>query len=138
MVKVVKQTKINLLDLSVIGDTRGALVAIENDEKLPFLVKRIYYMYRTSPDVVRGLHAHKNLEQILITLNGSVEVSVESAEGKNSFRLESPNVGLHISGLVWRELMNFSPDAVVLVLASEHYDEDDYIRDYKEFKALLK
>ncbi len=124
------------LQLQRHGDARGSLVALEGmSEQIPFEVKRVYYIYDTTPGTIRGKHAHKELKQVLICISGACTIECELPNGgKVSHRLDWPDKGLLIEGLVWREMKDFSKDAVLLVLASEHYDEADYIRDYNQFK----
>lgn len=118
------------------GDDRGQLIALEAmSAEIPFEVKRIYYIFDTTPGTERGKHAHKELKQVLICVNGACTIECEMPDGsKSSHRLDWPNKGLLIEGLVWREMKEFSKDATLVVLASEHYDEADYIRDYNVFK----
>lgn len=119
------------------GDDRGQLIALEELKDIPFSVKRIYYMYDTGRGVRRGYHAHKCLEQILICIHGSCKILLDDGSEKAIVPLEHPNEGLYLSNAVWREMFDFSPDAVLLVLASELYDEADYIRDYDEFLRFI-
>lgn len=121
-----------LMDIRRYSDTRGYLSVIENDLDIPFDIKRIYYLYMV-PEVARGAHAHKKLRQLLIATSGSVEVIMDDGKEKKSFLLDKPWKGLLIPSGLWRDLENFSHDAVLLCLASEKYDEKDYIRDYTEF-----
>ena len=118
------------------GDSRGQLIALEAlSEQVPFAVRRVYYIFDTTPGTVRGKHAHKALKQLLICVSGACTIECEMPDGtKSEHRLDWPNRGLLIEGLVWRNMKDFSKDAVLLVLASEHYDEADYIRDYNQFK----
>ena len=115
------------------GDDRGMLVALEEYKDIPFEIKRVYYMYDTKKDVHRGFHAHKSLEQILICIHGSCKILMDNGTEKKVVSLEKPYEGLYISNSIWREMYDFSPDAVLLVLASDVYREEDYIRDYDEF-----
>ncbi len=115
------------------GDDRGQLVALEEFKDIPFEIKRVYYIYDTLEGVRRGFHAHKNLEQILICIHGSCKVLLDNGKEKKVVPLEKPYEGLYIANNMWREMFDFSPDAVLLVLASELYDESDYIRDYDKF-----
>lgn len=117
------------------GDERGQLIALEAmSAEIPFEVKRMYYIFDTTPGTERGKHAHKALKQVLICVNGACTIECELPDGsKSSYRLDWPNKGLLIEGLVWREMKDFSKDATLVVLASEHYDEKDYIRDYQVF-----
>jgi dTDP-4-dehydrorhamnose 3,5-epimerase-like enzyme len=115
------------------GDERGMLVALEEFNDIPFEIKRVYYMYDTKENVRRGFHAHKNLEQILICIHGSCKVLLDNGREKKIVSLEKPYEGLYVSGNMWREMYDFSADAVLMVLASDVYNEEDYIRDYDEF-----
>ena len=115
------------------GDTRGQLVALEQFKDIPFEIKRVYYMYDTGENVRRGYHAHQNLEQILICIHGSCKVLLDNGFERKKVFLEKPYEGLYVPNDMWREMYDFSPDAVLLVLASEYYDENDYIRDYQQF-----
>ena len=115
------------------GDDRGQLVAIEEFKDIPFRIKRVYYMYDTVAGVVRGKHAHKSLEQILICIHGSCKILLDNGFEKKVVPLEKPYEGLYVANDMWREMYDFSDDAVLMVLASEWYSEKDYIRDYSEF-----
>ena len=115
------------------GDERGQLVALEGYKDIPFEIKRVYYMYDTGEGVRRGFHAHKKLEQILICIHGSCKILLDNGKEKKVVSLEKQYEGLYVSNDMWREMYEFSPDAVLMVLASEYYDEADYIRDYDEF-----
>lgn len=119
------------------GDERGQLVSLEEFNDIPFRIKRVYYMYDTVPDVVRGHHAHKKLEQILICVHGSCKIRLDNGREKKVVVLEKPYEGLYVSNNMWREMFDFSKDAVLMVLASELYDENDYIRNYEEFLASV-
>lgn len=120
------------------GDERGQLVALEEQVNIPFEVKRVYYIYGTGEGVRRGFHAHKALEQVLICVHGFCTVLIDDGAERNEVLLEQPFEGLYIGPGIWREMHDFSSDAVLLVLASHLYDEADYIRDYEEFLALTK
>ncbi len=115
------------------GDERGQLIAIEAFKDIPFDIKRVYYIYGMDAGVRRGFHAHKSLEQILICIHGSCKVMLDDGKEKKTIHLERPYEGLYVSNAMWREMFDFSSDAVLIVLASELYDESDYIRDYEEF-----
>lgn len=118
------------------GDERGQLVALEELKDIPFEIKRVYYMYDTKDGVHRGFHAHKTLEQIMICIHGSCKVLLDNGAEKKRVFLEKPYEGLYISNDIWREMYDFSEDAVLMVLASDYYDEEDYIRDYDEFLKI--
>ena len=120
------------------GDSRGQLVALEELKDIPFKIKRVYYMYETGEGVRRGLHAPRSLEQILICIHGSCKVLLDDGIEKKIVPLERPYEGLYVSNNMWREMFDFSSDAVLLVLASELYDEADYIRDYDEFLSSVR
>lgn len=120
------------------GDERGQLIALEEFRDIPFRIKRVYYMYDTIEGVRRGFHAHKSLEQILVCIHGSCKVLLDNGTEKKIVPLEKPYEGLYISNDIWREMYDFSPDAVLMVLASELYDNSDYIRDYDEFLKFVK
>ena len=128
------------LTFSPHGDTRGQLIAIESlSDLIPFEVKCVYYIYDTTPGTIRGKHAHNVLKQVLICVSGACTIECEMPDGsKTEHRLDWPDRGLLIDGLVWRNMKDFSKDAVLVVLASEHYDETDYIRDYDQFKKECK
>ena len=123
----------NLLNFKTLGDERGSLIAIEEGYNAPFQIKRVYYIFDTKEGVERGFHAHKNLKQIAITVKGSCTFVLDNGSKREEIRLDNPNKGLFIEGLIWREMKDFSSDCVLVVLASEHYDESDYIRDYSKF-----
>lgn len=119
------------------GDERGQLVALEEFRDIPFEIKRVYYMYDSGEGVRRGYHAHKSLEQILICIHGSCKVLLDNGEEKKIVSLEKPYEGLYISNDMWREMYDFSKDAVLLVLASDYYNEEDYMRNYDDFLNFL-
>lgn len=120
------------------GDERGQLVALEEFRDIPFRIKRVYYMYDTAPGVVRGKHAHKSLEQILVCIHGSCKITMDNGREKKIVPLERPYEGLYVGPHMWHEMSEFSEGAVLLVLASELYDESDYIRDYDEFLKMVE
>ena len=121
-----------IIDIRKYSDTRGYLSVVENDIDIPFEIRRIYYLYMV-PEVARGAHAHKELQQLLIATSGSVDVIMDDGISKKSFMLNKPWEGLLIPPGLWRDLEHFTKDAVLLCLASEKYDASDYIRDYGEF-----
>jgi len=122
-----------ILTFPVHGDKDGSLVALEKGADFPFEIKRVYYIWGTTSTYVRGHHAHKNLEQVVVCTSGSCDFTLDDGTKRETYRLDSPTKGLHIKNNVWREFTNFSPDCVVMVLASEHYNEADYIRNYDDF-----
>ena len=120
------------------GDDRGQLVAIEATKDLPFAIKRVYYIYDMLPGVRRGFHAHRNLQQILICVSGSCKIHLDDGHDTAEVTLDKPNEGLYIANNMWREMYDFTPGAVLLVLASEYYDEADYIRNYEDFLKMVQ
>ena len=133
-----KQTKVDdckIIDIRRYTDNRGYLSVVENGLDIPFDIKRIYYLYMV-PEVARGAHAHKELQQLLIATSGSVEVIMDDGESKKTFHLDKPWKGLYVPAGLWRDLEHFTKDAVLLCLASERYDENDYIRQYVDFLKL--
>ena len=128
-------TLLNWIEFPSLGDERGGLVALElgAGQTIPFEIRRVYYIHRTEAGVSRGFHAHRNLNQVAICVSGSCRVVLDDGRQREETRLDSPLRGLVIGNYTWRELHDFSADCVVLVLASEHYDEADYIRNYDTF-----
>ncbi|MFH4571312.1 FdtA/QdtA family cupin domain-containing protein [Vibrio diabolicus] len=124
---------IRRIDFPVIGDERGSLIALEANKLIPFDIKRVYYLFGMQPDLPRGFHAHKALVQVAICLKGSCDILMDNGQDKEIVKLNSPSQGLVIDVMQWHEMSNFSEDCVLLVLASDVYDESDYIRDYSDF-----
>lgn len=120
------------------GDARGQLIALEEGSDIPFPIKRVYYIFDTKEGVRRGFHAHKDLEQMLVCVKGSCRILLDDGISKATIDLDSPTKGLYIRDNLWREMFDFSADAVLLVLASKPYDESDYIRDYDAFLQSVK
>lgn len=129
---------IKFIDFPALGDERGSLVSLEAEKTVPFPIKRVYYIFGTNAGVSRGFHAHKKLQQVALCITGKCRMILDDGRQRNEVWLDSPNKGLIIGDLVWREMHDFSEDCVLLVLASEHYDEADYIRDYDKFKEIVK
>ena len=129
---------IKWLDFPPLGDNRGSLVALESNKTIPFDIKRVYYLFGTKQDVTRGLHAHLALKQVMLCVTGSCKVLLDDGVARETVTLDSPTKGLLVESLLWREMSQFSPDCVLLVIASEHYDESDYIRDYDKFRRVAK
>lgn len=120
------------------GDERGQLIALEEEKEIPFAIKRVYYMYDTGAGVRRGFHSHRTLEQILICIHGSCKILLDDGTERADVSLDKPYEGIYVGPNMWREMYDFSSDAVLLVLASQIYDESDYIRDYDQFKKMIK
>ena len=124
---------IQWIELPNLGDQRGGLVVAETCKNIPFDLKRLYYIFDAKPDVPRGFHAHKELHQIAFCIKGKCKMLMDNGFAKEEVWLDQPNKGLQIPPMIWHEMHDFSEDCVLLVLASEHYDESDYIRDYADF-----
>jgi dTDP-4-dehydrorhamnose 3,5-epimerase-like enzyme len=129
---------IELIDFDIRGDNRGSLIALEQLSNIPFEIKRVYYIFDTQSGVSRGFHAHRELKQVVICVNGSCKLLLDDGHERQEVTLESPNRGLLITSMIWREMFDFSPDCVLLVLASELYEEADYIRDYQQFIEIAQ
>ncbi|MCR8913710.1 WxcM-like domain-containing protein [Marinobacter panjinensis] len=121
------------IEIPKLGDDRGSLVALEGNKIVPFDIERVYYIFGTKPGVARGFHAHKALKQVAICITGKCKMLLDNGIEKAEVWLDSPAKGILINHLVWHEMHEFSTDCVLLVLASEHYDESDYIREYSDF-----
>lgn len=124
----------SIIELPAFEDKRGNLVFLESLRHIPFLVKRLYYIYGVPEGESRAAHGHKILKQFFIPIAGSFTITLDDAQEKKEYRMDSPNKGLYVGPGLWRDLTSFAVDTVCLVLASEYYSEDDYIRDYARFK----
>lgn len=125
-----------IIDLPKISDARGNLSFIEGERHIPFEIKRLYYLYDVPGGAERGSHAHLGLHQIILAVSGSFDVELDDGEEKKTFNLNRAHYGLYVCPLIWRSLGNFSSGAVCMVAASEIYDENDYIRNYIDFKKF--
>ena len=121
-----------------LGDQRGSLVALESNITIPFDIKRVYYIFGTQEGVARGFHAHRNLKQVAVCVTGQCKIILDDGNTREEVQLDCPTRGIIIGDLIWREMHAFSKDCVLLVLASEHYDESDYIRAYSDFIHAVK
>lgn len=128
---------IKIIDIPKIENPEGNIAVIENDV-IPFEIKRVYYLFDIPSSAVRGGHSHKNLQQVLIAISGSFDVVLKDGKTQKTITLNKPDKGLLIDNNIWRELENFSSGAVCLVLASNVFDEEDYIRDFDDFLATKK
>ncbi|HMG32377.1 MAG TPA: FdtA/QdtA family cupin domain-containing protein [Blastocatellia bacterium] len=126
-----------LLDLPVRRDPRGSLCFAEYGKELPFVPMRYFVVFDVPPGQARGGHAHRRVHQFLVCVRGSCVVSADDGADKQDFLLDSPSRGLHLPPLVWASQHDHSPDAILLVLSSEVYEEEEYIRDYQEFKRIV-
>jgi UDP-2-acetamido-3-amino-2,3-dideoxy-glucuronate N-acetyltransferase len=121
------------ISFDLLSNDTGSLVSLEALKNIPFPIKRVYYIFDTKSGVVRGRHAHTKLSQVLIAVSGSCKVKNFDGKCEEIYTLDNPNKGLYIGQNIWREMFDFSTDCVLVVLADEYYDEDDYIRDYDKF-----
>ena len=124
---------IEWIELPNLGDHRGSLVVAEANRNVPFSIQRLYYIFGAQPDVPRGFHAHKELQQIAFCIQGSCKMLMNNGKEKQEVLIGQSNKGLFIPPMVWHEMHGFSEDCILLVLASDHYDESDYIRNYDQF-----
>ena len=131
--------KVQMLEFSQHGDERGRLVICEGMTDVPFEIKRVFYIYGSDKNVVRGQHANRKSEFVLINVAGTSKVKVKDGEGNEAiFCLNRPHTGIYLPTMVWKDMYDFSPDSVLLCLASTHYDGTEYIRDYDEFVKAIK
>ena len=127
-----------LLEFSQKGDERGHLVIVEGMQDIPFDIKRIFYIYGSAPDVVRGQHANMRSEFVLINVAGACKVRVKDGRGNEAvFSLNRPHTGIYLPRMIWKDMYDFSEDSVLLCLSSEHYDSEEYIRNYDEFVKMV-
>ena len=130
--------QIKLLEWKDLGDERGNLVVVEGNMDIPFEIKRIFYIYGSDDTVVRGQHANRISEFVMINVCGTSKVKVDNGTESRIIELNRPRMGLYLKNNVWKDMYDFSPDSILLVLASEHYDEKEYIRDYQEYLKYMK
>lgn len=130
--------KVDLINFKVLGDDRGGLISLEEHKNIPFSIKRVYYLIETKVNVRRGFHAHISLNQIAIPLRGSCRFLLDDGFNKKEVLLKDSFQGLAINPMIWHEMFDFSEDCVLMILADQHYEETDYIRNYSEFLNLVK
>ena len=130
--------KVKLLRFGDLGDARGSLIVVEGEQDVPFAIQRVFYIYGSDATVMRGQHANRNPEFVLVNVAGKGKVRVDDGLGREQvYHLDQPNTGIYIPRMVWKDMYDFSPDSVLLVLCSEHYDGEEYIRDYEAFRAEM-
>ena len=127
-----------LVSLPTFTDDRGSLSVVEAGDHVSFPIKRIYYIYDTPALMARGGHGHRELQQLIVAVHGHFEIRLDDGYRKWSFHLDRPDFGLYLGPRLWRDLVSFSPGAVALVLASRHYEEADYYRDYRDFRTAVR
>ena len=131
--------KVKMVEFNELGDERGHLVIVEGNKDIPFEIKRAFYIYGTESEVVRGQHANRYSEFVLINVAGKSKVRVRDGEGNEAiFCLNRPHTGVYLPSMIWKDMYDFSSDSVLLVLASTHYDPNEYIRDYDAFVQEIK
>ena len=134
--------KVKFIEFRQNGDEKGHLVVIEGLQDIPFVIKRVFYIYGSDQDVIRGSHANRKSDFLLVNVSGSSKVKIDYGDYQEVFNLDHSHVGLYIPKMIWKDMYDFSKDSVLLVLSSEHYDADEYIRDideyYKERNGYVK
>ena len=135
MQHVTEQCKV--LNFADLGDERGKLVVVEGSKDIPFKIERVFYIYGSDSEVVRGQHANRESEFVLINVGGTSKVRIDNGHSEAVIELNKPMMGLYIPTMVWKDMYDFSEDSILLVLASTHYDGNEYIRDYEEYKKEM-
>ena len=135
MQHVTEQCKV--LNFGDLGDERGKLVVVEGDKDIPFKIERVFYIYGSDSEVIRGQHANRESEFVLINVGGTSKVRIDNGHTEAIIELNKPMMGLYIPTMVWKDMYDFSEDSILLVLASTHYNGQEYIRDYEEYKKEM-
>ena len=135
MQHVTEQCKV--LNFGDLGDERGKLVVVEGNKDIPFKIERVFYIYGSDSEVVRGQHANRESEFVLINVGGTSKVRIDNGHTEAIIELNKPMMGLYIPTMVWKDMYDFSEDSILLVLASTHYNGQEYIRDYEEYKKEM-
>ena len=135
MQHVTEQCKV--LNFADLGDERGKLVVVEGEQHIPFAIQRVFYIYGSDSEVVRGQHANRESEFVLINVGGTSKVRIDNGHSEAIIELNKPMMGLYIPTMVWKDMYDFSEDSILLVLASTHYNGKEYIRDYEEYKMEM-
>ena len=135
MQHVTEQCKV--LNFADLGDERGKLVVVEGEQHIPFAIQRVFYIYGSDSEVVRGQHANRESEFVLINVGGTSKVRIDNGHTEAIIELNKPMMGLYIPTMVWKDMYDFSDDSILLVLASTHYNGKEYIRDYEEYKKEM-
>ena len=126
--------KVRVLEFAQFGDSRGSLVVIEGLKDIPFDIKRVFYIYGTDEYAVRGQHANRESEFVMVNIAGTSKLRIKDGKGNEAvFCLNRPNIGVYLPSMVWKDMYEFSKDSVLLIFASTHYNSDEYIRDYDSF-----
>ena len=122
-----------ILEFGDLGDERGNLVVVEGEQDIPFEIKRVFYIYGSDSEVIRGQHANRKSEFVLINVSGTSKVRVDNGSEEDIIELNRPRMGLYLPTMLWKDMYEFSEDSVLLVLTNTHYDGAEYIRDYDEY-----
>ncbi|MBO6112784.1 MAG: FdtA/QdtA family cupin domain-containing protein [Lachnospiraceae bacterium] len=130
--------KYKLLEFKEFGDERGSLVVAEGGGDIPFEIKRVFYMYGSDSGIIRGRHANRHSEFVLINVAGTSKVRLDDGFQTEVVELNKPRMGLYMAPMIWKDMYDFSPDSVLLCLSSRHYDADEYIRNYDEFTKEVR
>jgi len=130
--------KCRLIEFPQKGGARGHLVIVEGNKDIPFRIERVFYIYGSDREVIRGRHANYRSEFVLINVAGTSKVKVDDGEKQRVFHLDRPHTGIYLPKLIWKDMYDFSADSVLLCLASEHYDADEYIRDYDAYLEVMR
>lgn len=131
------ENQYKIFHFNELGDDRGNLVVIEGNQDIPFDIKRVFYIYGSDSSVIRGQHANRLSEFVLINVKGTSKVRLDNGKEEKVICLDKPRMGLYIPAMLWKDMYDFSEDSVLLVLASTHYDGKEYIRSYEEFCSLM-
>ena len=126
-----------IINFKVMGDERGSLIAFEENQNIPFDIKRVFYIYGTQEGVARGQHSHYKTKQLLVAIHGGCKVTLDDGTEKKTYTLNKPNVGLFQDALLWGTMHDFTDDCILMVFADTHYDESDYIREYNTFLEVI-
>lgn len=138
-IKLAEYAEVKMIEFPQRGDDRGHLVIVEGMRDIPFDIKRVFYIYGSDSTVIRGQHANKKTEFVLINISGHSKVRIKDGRGKEEiFLLDRPHTGIYLPRLIWKDMYDFSTDSILLCLASEHYDPEEYIRDYRTFTEYVK
>ncbi len=134
-----EHAEVKMLEFPQRGDERGHLVIVEGMKDIPFDIKRVFYIYGSDSEVIRGQHANKRTEFVLINISGQSKVRIKDGRGgEEVFLLDRPHTGIYLPRLIWKDMYDFSTDSILLCLASEHYDPEEYIRDYGAFTEYVR
>lgn len=129
---------VKMIKFSDFGDERGKLVVIEGEKDIPFQIKRVFYIYDSDHDIIRGQHANKESQFVLVNVSGQSKVKVYDGKNSKIITLDQPMMGVYLPSMIWKDMYDFSSNAVLLVIASEYYDEEEYIRDINDYEAMVK